>query len=76
MRIENERIGRLGLLHQVPLALREILREAGFGWAAWNTSWRHAESGAAITFAEVSDHPDEDWLRARIMEVLDASSRD
>ena len=66
------RIARLGMLHQVPPTLREILRESGFGWAAWNASWRHADTGAAITYAEVSDHADEHWLRARIAEVLGA----
>ena len=64
------------MLHQVPGPVREILKEAGFEWAAWNTSWRHPGSGAEITFAEVRDHCDEEWVRQRIVEVLaDARSR-
>ena len=68
------RMGRLGMLHRVPVNLREVLKEAGFEWAAWNASWRHADSGAEITFAEVRDH-DEAWLRQRIAEVLHAAQR-
>ncbi len=69
----HERPARLGLLHQVPPDLRHVLKEAGFGWAAWNASWRHSDTGAAITFAEVRDHLDEAWVRQRIVEVLAAA---
>jgi len=66
---------RLGMLHQVPEALRQLLKEAGFEWAAWNASWRHALSGAQVTFAELRDHLDEAWLRQRIAESLRAARR-
>jgi len=66
---------RLGMLHQVPEALRQLLKEAGFEWAAWNASWRHAVSGAQVTFAELRDHLDEAWLRQRIAESLRAARR-
>ena len=66
---------RLEMLHQVPATLRHLLKEAGFEWAAWNASWRHAVSGAQITFAELRDHLDEAWLRQRIAESLRATRR-
>jgi len=70
---QHERPALLGLFHQVPPDLRHVLKEAGFGWAGWNASWRHPDTGAAITFAEVRDHLDETWVRQRIAEVLGAA---
>ena len=64
---------RLGLLHQVPESLRQTLREAGFEWAAWSASWRHAVAKTEIPFAEVREHLDEEWLRQRITEALAAA---
>ena len=62
--------GHLALLHQVPIGLRQLLKDARFEWATWNASWRHAETRAEITLAELSEHLDETWLRQRIREAL------
>jgi hypothetical protein len=64
--------GHLALLHQVPLGLRQLLKDARFEWATWNASWRHAETRAEITLAELSEHLDESWLRQRIRDALGA----
>ena len=66
------RDGLLGALHRVPAPLRQTLKDAGFEWAAWNASWRHALSGAQVTLAELTEHLDEEWLRQRIIDVLAA----
>ena len=61
---------RLGLLHEIPPDLRQLLKEAGFEWAGWSASWRNAVSGTEIPFAEVREHLDETWLRQRIVDAL------
>jgi hypothetical protein len=62
--------GNLALLHQVPPGLRQLLKDARFEWATWNASWRHADTRAEITLAELRDHLDEAWLRQRIRDAL------
>ena len=67
---KTTRPAHLALLHEVPPALRQLLKDARFEWATWNASWRHAETRAEITLAEVRDHLDEGWLRQRIRDAL------
>jgi hypothetical protein len=70
--VNKTRNAHLSLLHEVPPALRQLLKEARFEWATWNASWRHADTRAEITLAELREHLDEGWLRQRIREALGA----